>query len=196
MAQPTVFIIDDDEAVCESLSWLLTGIQLNVEIYHDGLAFLSAYRPHANGCIVLDIRMPGISGLDLQDELNKRHNRLPIIFITGHGDIPMAVKAMQAGAFNFITKPFHNQTLLEQIQRAIRQQKAPAQIQFAESLSKLTQREKTILEQIVAGKMNKEIAHELGIALSTVELHRSKLMQKLGVKNVAELIKSYILLNS
>ncbi len=192
--QSTVFIIDDDEAVCEALAWLLKSVQLPCKIYHDGLSFLNEYPTGAKGCIILDIRMPGISGLDLQLELNKQQSTLPIIFITGHGDIPMAVKAMRAGAFDFITKPFHNQTILEQIQRAIRQQNSSPSPLFAKRLATLSARERTILEYMMAGKMNKEIAFELNIALSTVELHRAKLMQKLATKNLVELIKNYFAL--
>jgi len=194
MLESTVYIIDDDEAVGEALAWLLKSVKLKYKIYQNGLAFLQDYPAQATGCIVLDIRMPEISGLDLQIELNKRGNTLPIIFITGHGDIAMAVQAMRTGAFDFLTKPFHNQTILEQIQRAIRQHSLLAQNKFTERLATLSQRERTILDLLMAGKMNKEIAFELNIALSTVELHRSKMMQKLDCKNLVELSKNYFLL--
>lgn len=198
---PIVYIIEDDTEVCEALNWLLKSVDLKTKTYHDSSAFLLDFNPNSQegcGCILLDIRMPKLSGLQLQQELNHRHNHLPIIFLTGHGDISMAVNAMRSGAFDFITKPFNNQMLLEQIQKAIIhcreiQSKSPHKShELTSKLKQLTVREKEILEYIIAGKMNKEIASDLNIALSTVELHRSKVMRKLEVKNIVELVKNYM----
>ncbi|CAM4443007.1 MAG: Response regulator protein TmoT [Legionellaceae bacterium] len=197
--EATVYVIDDDTALCESLHWLIESIGLRVRIYNNAKDFLNEYRPEMKGCLLIDIRMPGLSGYELQDILISQHNRLPVIMMTGHGDIPMAVRALKAGAIDFITKPFNAQYLLEQIQKAIQQDSARTQVPEYTILSKrfssLTSREKEVLEGVVAGQLNKEIAYDLGISLKTVELHRSHVMQKIQAKSLAELVKFYLILN-
>lgn len=196
---PTVYVIDDDPALCESLRWLMESIGLKVEVYSNAKDFLTHYHPEMKGCLLVDIRMPGMSGFELQDALIARHNRMPLIMITGHGDIPMAVRALKAGAIDFITKPFNAQQLLEQVQKAINQDshrpEIPEYTSLAKRFASLTSREKEVMERVVAGKLNKEIAYELGISLKTVELHRSHVMQKIQVKSLAELVKCYLVLN-
>jgi len=195
---PTVFVIDDDQALCQSLRWLLESVGLQVETYNSGTSFLEKYDAERRGCLLIDIRMPGMSGLELQEQLISRHNLIPIIFITGHGDVPMAVRAMKAGAVDFITKPFNDQLLLELIQKAIAQDLNRPDIhqqrQYAERMGQLTTRELEIMKLVVNGKLNKVIAHELGISIKTVELHRAHVMQKMQVKSLAELVKIHSLL--
>lgn len=195
---PSVFVIDDDQALCQSLRWLLESVGLQVETYNSGASFLEKYNPERRGCLLIDIRMPGMSGLELQEQLIARHNLTPIIFITGHGDVPMAVRAMKAGAVDFITKPFNDQLLLELIQKAIAQDLNRPDIhqqrQYAERMAQLTARELEIMKLVVNGKLNKIIAHELGISIKTVELHRAHVMQKMQVKSLAELVKIHSLL--
>lgn len=197
--EPTVFVIDDDPALCESLRWLMESIGLNVQVFTSGKDFIEHYNCEQIGCLLIDIRMPGMNGFELQDALIARHNRMPIIMITGHGDIPMAVRALKAGALDFITKPFNAQQLLEQVQKAINQDthrpEIPEYSSLAERFALLTSREKEVMERVVAGKLNKEIAYELGISLKTVELHRSHVMQKIKAKSLAELVKCYLVLN-
>lgn len=194
---PTVFIVDDDEAVCQALSWLLKSTNMHAEIFSNAQDFLSSYTSNRKGCLLIDVRMPGMNGLELQEKLNALHNMLPVIILTGHGDIPMAVRAMRAGAFDFITKPFNNQVLLEQVQRAI-MQNANSHLKvmphdIAQRIQRLTPREREVMELVVDGKLNKEIAHLLKISISTVELHRANVMQKMQAKTIAELVKLYIL---
>lgn len=192
IVEPTVFVVDDEQPVCESLRWLLEPLRLNIETYASARNFLSVYDPARPGCLVLDVRMPRMSGLELQEELSARQIRLPIIMITGHGDVPMAVRAMRAGAVDFIEKPFNEQTLLERIQHALaadaRQRREDAECKAVrERIKALTAREREVLERIVAGKSNKLIASELGISTKTVEAHRAKVMEKMGAHSVAEL---------
>jgi len=197
MKDYTVFIVEDDPAVADALNCLFKSIKLPVEHYNDAWQFLQQFDPARKGCLLLDVRMPGVSGLDLQEHLKQRNNQLPIIFITGHGDIAMAVRAMKAGAFDFITKPFNNQLLLEQVQRAIALNPHVNEVaKIKTHLATLTPRELQILTLVVNGKANKQIANELAIAISTVELHRSKLMKKMCAKSVADLIKSYLSISS
>lgn len=195
----TVFIVDDDPALCESLRWLMESVGLNVKNYTNAKDFLKEYSPEMKGCLLIDIRMPGMSGFELQDALIAAHNRMPIIMITGHGDIPMAVRALKAGAADFITKPFNAQQLLEQVQRVIKQDSKRAEIPeyslIAKRFASLTIREREVMERVVKGKLNKEIAYELGISLKTVELHRSHVMQKIQVRSLADLVKYYLILN-
>ncbi len=197
--EPTVFVIDDDPALCESLRWLMESIGLKVRVYSNAKDFLTEYHTEMKGCLLIDIRMPGMSGFELQEALIANHNRLPIIMITGHGDIPMAVRALKAGAIDFITKPFNAQQLLEQVQKAINQDahrpEIPEYASLANRFASLTSREKEVMERVVSGKLNKEIAYELEISLKTVELHRSHVMQKIQVKSLAELVKYYLILN-
>jgi two-component system response regulator FixJ len=196
---PTVFIVDDDNELCCSLQWLLESVGLTVKVFNNGQDFLTAFKSTQIGCILLDIRMPKMSGLELQEQLNLRQNTLPIILMTGHGDVPMAVRAMKAGAFDFLTKPFNDQVMLDQIQKAIafHQQNAVENTQQSvihNRFKSLTNREHEVLQRIVAGKLNKEIAFELSISMKTVELHRSHVMQKMQATNVAELVKFYLTL--
>lgn len=197
--KPIVSVIDDDPVIVDAITWLLNTVHLLVETYPSADAFLAQYRDYQYGCILLDIRMPGMSGLQLQEELNKRGNRLPIILLSGHGDVPMAVRAMKAGAFDFITKPFNDQVLLEQIQNAILQsqfsQNQPDTQLLTQRLIGLTPREHEVMEHVVNGKMNKVIAYEMNISEKTVEKHRSSVMQKMQVKSLAELIRVYVQLN-
>ncbi|MHA1598795.1 MAG: response regulator transcription factor [Alphaproteobacteria bacterium] len=191
---PVVFIVDDDDAVRESLNWLVSSVDLKVESYASAGDFLGQCRPNQSGCLITDIRMPGLSGLELQDELNRRGCDLPVIVITGHGDVQTAVRAMKAGAFDFVEKPFNDQLLLDLVNRAVamslksnREQTQQAEVQAR--VDTLTPREKEVLEHISSGEPNKGIAHLLGISEKTVEAHRAKVMGKMQAKSLAELVK-------
>jgi len=199
MLTPTVYIIDDDEELCDSLSYLLASVALPVKTYINPLNFLKEFDPTFRGCLLIDIRMPQISGLELQNRLNALHCTLPIIFMTGHGDVEMAVHAMKNGAFDFITKPFNDQLLLELIHRAITTNtKSPANepiSAYIERMASLTRREREVMAKVVDGKINKIIAQELGISDKTVELHRANIMQKMKVRSIATLVKISTLIN-
>lgn len=192
--KPTVFAVDDDVAVLESLTLLLRSVGLPAQTYGSASEFLDAYDPAAPGCLVLDVRMPGMSGLELQERLHALGSKLPIIFITAHGDVPMAVKAVKAGAVDFIQKPFRDQELIDKIQRALKVD-AHLRMQVADldeisaRLSSLTPREKEVMEGVVAGKVNKVIAHELGLSQRTVEIHRARVMEKMKAKSLAQLVQ-------
>ncbi len=195
---PMIYIVDDDIALCKSLQWLLESTGYQVKIYHMAEDYLKNFHAALRGCLILDIRMPGMSGLELQTSLASAYNRMPIIILTGHGDIPIAVNAMKTGAFDVITKPFNAQHLVNCVERAMAQDARHTKEHFnadhfLKRLPSLSLREKQILDYIVAGKLNKQIAAELGIAVKTVELHRSHLMHKLAVKSLAEVIKLYCL---
>lgn len=194
-SKPTVFIIEDDAAVCKSLRWLFESVDLSVEVYNNGCDYLKAYDPNRIGCLLVDIRLPGMSGLELQQQLVQRNNPIPIIIITGHGDVTLAVRAMKAGAKDFILKPFNDELLLEQIQKAILENREynANRHRFATHLATLTPREREVLELMVKGKLNKQIAAELGITLSTVEQHRAHVMQKTQAGSLAELVELYVL---
>jgi RNA polymerase sigma factor (sigma-70 family) len=192
--KPTVFIVDDDEAMRHSLRWLIESIGLPVETYSSAVKFLESVELDGPGCLILDVRMPGKSGLDLQEELAERATSLPIIILTGHGDVSMAVRSLKAGAYDFIEKPFNDQVLLDRIQEALtesvrivedRQEKAEIHAKFEH----LTTRERQVLELVVAGKPNKVIARELGIGIKTVEVHRHNVMEKMQAESVADLIR-------
>lgn len=192
-----VFIVDDDEAVRQSTAWLIESIGLNVNTYSSADEFLQSYNKHDNdiGCIVMDVRMPGISGLDAQEEMDKREFNLPLIFITGHGDVPMAVKALKRGAFDFIEKPFNDQHLLDAVQRALKQNGESIELRNANEsvkkrISSLTPRECEVMERVTQGKPNKLIAHELSVSIKTVEVHRARMMEKMEAGSVAELVKT------
>lgn len=198
--KPVVFIVDDDVDLCRSLQFLLESVGLTVQVFSSGVDFLETFQPVSVGCILLDIRMPLMSGLQLQERLSQKKNTLPIIFMTGHGDIPMAVRAMRAGAFDFLTKPFNDQAMLDQIQRAIeyyqKKNLSSDQYQVMQArFASLSNREREIVRLIVAGKLNKVIASELGISMKTVELHRSQAMRKMRATTAAELVKFYLLAN-
>ncbi|MSP52901.1 MAG: response regulator transcription factor [Gammaproteobacteria bacterium] len=190
---PTVFYVDDDEVLCESIRFLLESVNLSVETFLSAQDFLKNYNIERSGCLLLDVRMPEINGLELQEQLRKRNIMLPIIFITGHGDVPMATKAMKAGAFEFLTKPFHDQTLLDSIQQAIavdaeRRKIAQQHINMAKRIAKLTPRECEVMRCVIKGNLNKETAAALDISPKTVELHRAQVMKKMKAKSLAELV--------
>lgn len=188
-----VHVVDDDETVRDSLRFLLESLRVPVRTHASAREFLSTYDPGQSGCLVLDVRMPEISGLQLQEELSQRRIWIPIVMITGHGDVPMAVRAMKAGAFDFLPKPFNGQDLLECVQRALaadtdyRQEDAQRRA-ATEHLQLLTSREREVLDQLLAGQSNKLIARQLTISVKTVEVHRRKVMEKMAVRSVAELV--------
>lgn len=189
-----VYVVDDDEAVRDSLQWLLEGKDYRVRCFDSAESFLSRYDPREVACLIVDIRMPGITGLELQDRLLERKSPLPIVFITGHGDVPMAVNTMKKGAMDFIPKPFNEDELLNVVERMLEQaREAFAEYQHAANrealMGKLTAREAQVLERIVAGRLNKQIADDLGISIKTVEAHRANIMEKLNANTVADLLK-------
>ena len=190
----TVYVVDDDEAVRDSLQWLLEGKGYRVHCFDSAESFLSRFDARDVGCLIVDIRMEGMSGLELQDQLIERQSPLPVVFITGHGDVPMAVDTMKKGAMDFIQKPFDEAQLLALVERM----QAEAVGKFAQQqsaanrdalMAKLTGREAQVLERIVAGRLNKQIADDLGISIKTVEAHRANIMEKLGANTVADLLK-------
>ena len=194
MTEPRVHIVDDDEAMRDSLKWLVESRGLRVELYPSAEAFLDAYDNGFCGCLVLDVRMPGMNGLDLYEQLQARGGALPVIFITGHGDVPMAVSALKKGAADFIEKPFNDQDMLGLIESCLKQDRAAAakraeNASVAQRLDRLTQREREVLGLIVGGRLNKQIADDLGISIKTVEVHRSRVMEKMGANSVAELVQ-------
>jgi two-component system, LuxR family, response regulator FixJ len=191
---PTVFVVDDDESVRGSLRFLLRSAGLESRAFGSAPEFLSAYDPAQPGCLVLDVRMPGMSGLELQQELNLRGAVIPVIFITGHGDIPMAVDAIQHGAHDFLQKPFRDEDLIERVQQALaKDAKARAALEehkaIRERLETLTPREREVLALMARGKPNKIMAHELGVSQRTIEIHRARVMEKSGAASVAELVR-------
>ena len=193
-APPIVFVVDDDESVRGSLRFLLRSTGLESHAFASSLEFLAAYDPAQPGCLLLDVRMPGMSGLELQQELNLRGAVIPVIFITGHGDIPMAVEAMRHGAHDFLQKPFRDQDLIERVQRAIaKDTKARAALEEHKAirarLDALTPRERQVLVLMVRGEPNKIMAHELGVSQRTVEIHRARVMEKSGASSLAELVR-------
>ncbi|MDF1653490.1 MAG: response regulator transcription factor [Coxiellaceae bacterium] len=188
-----IHIVDDDTAMCESLRWLIESVGFTVKIYPGAKAFLDNYEDAGHGCLLLDVRMPEMSGLELQEQLNKNHIEIPIIFITGHGDVPMAVRAMKAGALEFLNKPFNDQELLDCINRAIeydsqRRQSSTERNHIMERLEQLTTRERQVLKELVTGKLNKVIAADLELSIKTIELHRSNIMRKLQSRSLAQII--------
>ena len=194
MNEPTVFIVDDDQAVARSVRWPIESVQLKVETFASAQSFLDGYATTKPGCLVLDVRMPGMSGIELQERLTVQRIRVPIIFITGHGDVQMAVRAVQAGAFDFIEKPFNDQDLLDRIQRAISfdsEQRARDSLRARLSalLASLTPREREVLNLVVEGMSNKAVANTLGLSAKTVEVHRAKVMEKMHARSVADLVK-------
>ena len=193
-ARPTVFVVDDDSAVRDALKLLLRSVGHPVETFASGQDFLESYPDDQPGCLVLDIRMPGMSGLELQQHLNARHSLLPIIFITGHGDVPMAVEAMQAGAMDFIQKPFRDQDLLDRINQAL-DKDASNRAALSERnairkrLETLTPREREVMDLVVDGKANKVIAGDLNLSQRTVEIHRARVMEKMQATSLAHLVR-------
>jgi two-component system, LuxR family, response regulator FixJ len=191
--KPLVYLVDDDEAVRDSLGLLLKSVGLECELYATALDFLEHYDAARHACLVADIRMPGISGLELQQRLSDQRARIPVIFITGHGDVPMAVNAMKSGASDFIQKPFRDQDLIDRINRALEHDKA-GRARRAEAdrirtlLASLTPRETEVMQRVVKGQANKVIAMDLGVSQRTVELHRARVMRKLKMRSLAELV--------
>jgi FixJ family two-component response regulator len=190
----TVYVVDDDEAVRDSLQWLLEGKDYRVRCFESAEAFLSRYDAREVACLIVDIRMDGMSGLDLQDRLIEGGSPLPIVFVTGHGDVPMAVNTMKKGAMDFIQKPFEEANLVSLVERMLETARESfSDFQLAANrdalLSRLTSREAQVLERIVAGRLNKQIADDLGISIKTVEAHRANIMEKLNAKTVADLLK-------
>ena len=194
---PTVFIVDDDAAIRFAMQALMDSVNLNHEIFASADEFLEKFGEQRPGCLVLDIRMPGLGGLELQEELIKRGNTLPIIFITGHGDVPMAVEAMQKGAVDFIQKPFRDQELLDRIREALttdeeRREEQQHHAEVAGRLERLTNREREVFDLVVTGKPNKVIAYELGVSQRTVEIHRARVMEKMQARSLADLVKMHM----
>jgi FixJ family two-component response regulator len=190
----TVFVIDDEEAVRDSIGLLLRSVDIHSCGFPDARAFLDRYQPEERGCLVLDIRMPRMSGMELQQELNRRGWAIPVIFITGHGDVPMAVEAMRAGAVDFLQKPFKDDELIRRVQKALEQDaKMREQLSSLELIrlryEGLTPREREIAERLVAGEANKAVAIDLDLSERTVELHRAHIMQKMGARGLAQLVQ-------
>lgn len=190
----TVFVLDDDEAVRDSLGALLESAGFVVETFDSGADFLDRLEPEGGGCLVLDVRMPGLSGLEVQEELAKKNIAIPVIIITGHGDVPIAVKALKSGAFDFIEKPFTDDIILESVRHALEQglqnkQDISAAMEIKARLVRLTPRERDVLGQLVIGNPNKIIAHELGISPRTVEIHRARVLEKMSARSLSHLVR-------
>jgi FixJ family two-component response regulator len=192
--EPTVFIVDDDRNILRAMQFLLKSVGLRSEVFASGDEFLEAFDAKRPGCLVLDIRMPGLGGLELQERLLGIRSSLPVIFVTGHGDVPMAVEAMQKGAFDFVQKPFSEDDLLGRIQAALAADRRERDEQarradVAARLGLLTAREREVMELVVTGKPNKVIAYELGVSQRTVEIHRARVMDKMQARSLADLVR-------
>jgi two-component system, LuxR family, response regulator FixJ len=192
--KPTVYIVDDDDAVRGALRLLLKSVGLAAVALPSAKEFLATYDPLQPGCLVLDVRMPGMSGLELQEQLNLRGAIIPVIFITGHGDVPMAVDAMQQGAFDFLQKPFRDQDLIDRIQRALAKDETGRlelreRVRIKERIEALTAREREVLDLVTTGKPNKIMAADLGVSQRTVEIHRARVMEKMGASSLAQLVR-------
>ena len=191
---PTVFVVDDDVAVREALSSLIRSVDLEAETFGSAAEFLRAKLPDAPSCLVLDVRLPGVSGLDFQGELARSGIHIPVIFVTGHGDIPMTVKAMKAGAVEFLTKPFRDQDMLDAIQVALERDRTRREqdgrlAQLKTLYESLTSREQEVIGHVTAGLMNKQIAAEMGVSVITVKVHRGNVMRKMGAKSLTDLVR-------
>ena len=189
-----VYVVDDDEAVRDSLKLLLESVDLPCQTFASASDFLENHDPDQHSCLVTDIRMPGMSGLDLQEELNRRSSTIPVLFITGHGDVPMAVDAMKSGALDFIQKPFRDQDLLDRIHQALEsdEERREDNRELSETrnrIARLTARETEVMHRVVQGQANKVIALDLGVSQRTVEIHRARVMQKMGARSLAELVR-------
>ncbi len=194
MSKHNVYVVDDDQAVRDSLRWLIESVDLNVTTFSNGQELLDNFEEQEISCLVLDVRMPGISGLDLQQRLKKMGSGVPVIIVTGHADVPMAIQAMKAGAFDFIEKPYSDQLLLERIQCAIEQDDCFKKQQVINNeinqrIDSLTPREREVMGLVVSGHSNKSIAKELGVSIKTVEVHRGNLMTKMQAKSLSELVR-------
>jgi FixJ family two-component response regulator len=193
-ADAIVFVVDDDSSIREAIKSLVSLVGLRVETFGTAQEFLRNERPDVPGCVVLDVELPGLSGLDLQRELAAHGTKLPIIFITGYGDIPMSVRAMKAGATEFLTKPFRDQDLLEAIQQALERDRTARQhsremAELRKRFDELTSREKEVMSLVVAGWLNKQIGFELKISEITVKIHRGRVMNKMGAQSLADLVR-------
>jgi FixJ family two-component response regulator len=193
-AQPVIFVIDDDASVRTAISSLIRSVGLRAEVFASVPEFLTHKRSRATSCLILDVRLPGVSGLEFQSELAKANAEMPIIFITGHGDIPMTVKAMKAGAVEFLTKPFRDQDLLDAIQVAlerarVKEEKDRATSDLKRNFSTLTPREQEVMAWITGGLLNKQVAAEIGVTEITVKVHRGNVMRKMAAKSFADLVR-------
>ncbi|MCB1960990.1 MAG: response regulator transcription factor [Rhodocyclaceae bacterium] len=193
--EQTVYIVDDDDALRDSLVWLLESNAHRVEQFASAEAFLAAFHGDMAGCVVLDVRMPGMSGLELYERLRERHARMPVVFITGHGDVQMAVSMLKKGAVDFIEKPFSDRDMLKLIDQCLatereNRERLRQDAAVQRRLEQLTSRETEVLELIIAGRLNKQIADDLGISIKTVEVHRARVMEKMEVRSLAELVQS------
>ncbi len=200
-SEPTVFVVDDDAAVCDAMRMLLRATGMSVETFRSATSFLKAYRPGRAGCLVLDIRMPGMTGLDLQDELHKRRIAIPIVFLTGHGDVPLAVRALKKGAVDFIEKPHEEERLVLAVLNALRidlerrkqgNRHDDRSIDLATRLATLSERERDVLDRILEGKQTRRISDELSISVKTVEFHRARIREKLEVGSLAQLFRLFM----
>ena len=194
----TVFVVDDDQAMRNSLKWLISSVGMRVECFGSADEFLAGYPAGRAGCLLLDVRMPGMSGLELQEVLAERDIHLPVIIITGHGDVPMAVRALKAGAIDFIEKPFNDELLLDAIRNALALDERRRDVQHeraevGERLVQLTPREREVMDMVTDGKSNKEIASQLGVSAKTVEAHRARVMEKMRARSLAELVRMALL---
>lgn len=192
--KPIIFVIDDDPSMRAALDGLFRSVAIDARLFASTREFVEAQRPDAPGCIVLDVRLPGLNGLDFQDDLARSGNRLPVIFITGHGDVPMSVKAMKAGAIEFLTKPFSDEDLLAAIRAGIerdrkRRRNDAGAAKLLKDYASLSPRERQVMAQVVDGRMNKQIGASLGLSEITVKVHRAHLMQKMGAGSLAELVR-------
>ena len=192
MTEPTVHVVDDDDAIRDALAWLLRSRGVPARTWPSAEAFLAEWSEGLRGCLVLDVRMDGMSGVELFDRLLARGSRLPVIFLTGHGDVPLAVAALKKGAFDFVEKPFNDNELVDRIVAAVEQdaqqrRQLENEASVAARLAELTPRERQVMERILAGEYNKTIADGLGIAVRTVEVHRARIFEKMGVRSAVEL---------
>ncbi|WP_454625056.1 response regulator transcription factor [Bradyrhizobium cenepequi] len=192
--ESVVFVVDDDESVRRALANLFQSVGLEVQEFGSAAELLHSKLPDVASCLVLDIRLPGLSGLDLQLELTKADIHIPIIFMTGHGDIPMSVRAMKGGAIDFLTKPFRDQDMLDSVMMAIKRDRERREAEKAvtglrEHFETLTEREREVLALVAAGLMNKQIAAQIGVAEITVKIHRGRVMKKMGAKSLADLVR-------
>jgi two-component system response regulator TtrR len=193
--EPIVYVIDDDESIRELLTWLMKRNAIRTEAFPNAKAFLNAYRPGAPGCLILDLYMPGMSGLDLQQYLKETGIEMPVIFLSGRADVPKAVLAVKSGAIDFIEKPFDYRRIVELVRDCLRRD-AAARLEREQAkgragrLATLTQREREVLDRVIAGKVNRVIAEEMQISIKTVEAHRARIMEKLAVDSVAELVQA------
>lgn len=191
-----VFVVDDDPEICQSFRWLFESVNIPVNTYENAKTFLNHYDVAQKGCLIIDVRMPIMSGLELLEHINPLKNQLSVIIITGYGDIPMAVRAMKAGASDFILKPVNHQHLLEITQKCLKRvHNGPVQSQsnYQERIDRLTKRERQVMDLVIEGKLNKQIANDLDISISTVEVHRANVMRKMEAKTLADLIKINLL---